>query len=408
MRRLGAAVAVSFLVLGTASATARRPPLLAMVWKGSVVSLTRVDPMSLKPTGGPSLPIGGGAYLVARSPRGATLAFNTPRGARLSFVDARTLRLRGEIFLGDGGIGAAAWPTARRLVAVVGSEGYSRVVTIDPATRRQLTRRLLPVRGYPLASDATATRVVFLLAEPSSIAPVRLGIAGVDGQVRLVVLAQISGGSEPPDDYSTGVLKVAQPALALAPDGRRAAVVDGRGLVAEVDLDTLAVSYHSRATRLPARAAKAVAGSQRSALWLPSGTLAVTGMDYRSTVTNGTEQMSGTPAGLTFVDTQDWSTSVVDDGASSIARAGTMLLAYGGAYESASSASSGIGLRGYGADGTLRFQLFGTEQVGDAQTAGGLVYVAGCNSRCFRIVDPASGELVGEAETLQTTQLVGL
>jgi len=61
MRRFGAAVAVSVLVLGTASATAKRPSLLAMVWKGSVVSLTRVDPMSLRGVGAPSPPIGGGA-----------------------------------------------------------------------------------------------------------------------------------------------------------------------------------------------------------------------------------------------------------------------------------------------------------------------------------------------------------
>jgi hypothetical protein len=31
-----------------------------------------------------------------------------------------------------------------------------------------------------------------------------------------------------------------------------------------------------------------------------------------------------------------------------------------------------------------------------------------CNDRCFRIVDPASGTIVGRPQTALTTQLVGL
>jgi hypothetical protein len=413
MKRFAAVAALSAVLLATGPAAAKNPPLLATVWKGSVVSLTRVDPMTLRPAGGPSLPIGGGAYLVARSPRGVTLAFDTDRGAVLSFVDERTLRLRGSIKLGDGWIGAAAWPSARRLVTVVGSESIVRVVVLDPAARRKLSDHSLPYRDL-LASAASRDRVVFLLGETSTIAPVRLTVAGVDGVVRTVLLSQILGGNESPADGSTGVAKLAQPGLAVDPAGGRAAVVDGRGLVAEVDLNTLAVTYHPRAARLPARVGKAFEGWQRSVLWLPSGTLAVTGMDYRATVKEGAgctpacEEMSGTPAGITLVDTRDWSSSVVGEGASFIARAGNALVAFGGAYVSGLSTPAGIGLRGYGADGTLRFQLFGTEQIGDVQWAGGLVYVAGCNDRCFRIVDPALGKLVGKTETVQTTQLVGL
>src|SRR5439155_19820857 len=157
----------------------------------------------------PSLPIGGGAYRVAQSPRGAALAFDTGPGAVLSFVDLRALRVRGSLKLGDGWIGAAAWPSPRRLVAVVGSEGYPKVVTVDPATRRQLAERRLPFRAGLLAAAATANRVVFLLADSESIAPVRLGLAGVGGAVRTVVLDRIDGGTQLPQDYSTGVVKTA-------------------------------------------------------------------------------------------------------------------------------------------------------------------------------------------------------
>ena len=407
MRRIGAAVAVAVLVLGTASATAKRRPLLAMVWDGSVVSLTWVDPVSVRSGGGPSLPIGE-AYLVARSPRGVTLAFDTGRGAVLSFVGTRTLRLRGSVALGDGWIGAATWPSPRRLVAVVDSQSRSRVVTVDPATRKKLSDRSVADADL-LGAAATPSRVVFVLGETSKIGPVRLGVAGTDGAIRTVLLSQIEGGFESPVDYTTGVAKTARPALAVDPTGRRAAVVAASGLVAEVDLETLAVAYHPRAVRTPARAGKAFEGWQRSALWLPSGTIAVTGMDYHATLKDGKEEMSGTPAGVTLVDTRDWTSTTIDTGASFISRAGATLVAYGGAYVSGSSSfATGIGLRGYSADGAVRFQLFGTEQLGDVQIAGGLVYVAGCNDRCFRIVDPVSGAVVGTAETVRTTRLVGL
>jgi hypothetical protein len=407
MRSIGAALALSTLVLGTTSAAAKRPPLLALVWKGSVVSLTRVDSMSLRPVGAPSLRIGY-AFPVARSPRGLTLAFDTDRGAVLSFVDVRTLRLRGSVTLGDGWISAAAWPSSRRLVAVVGSEGQSRVFTIDPATRRRVSVHTLPLHDELLASATAGNRVVFLLGESQSIAPVSLGVAGVDGAVHSVVLSQITGGTAPPADYASGVARTAWPALAVDPGGSRAAVVGAGGLIAEVDLNTLAVSYHPGVARVPARAAKALEGWQRSALWLPSGTLAVTGMDYQATVKDGKEEMSGTPAGVTLVDTADWSSRVVDEGASYVDRVGNSLIAFGGAYSSGPVSPPGIGLRGYASDGALRFQLFGTEQIGDVQRAGGLAYVAGCNDRCFRIVDPTSGAMVGSAETAETTQLVGL
>jgi hypothetical protein len=268
VRRLATAAVVSVLVLGVASATAKRSPVLATVWKGSVVSLARLDPLSLRAVDGRSLPIGGGAYLVAHSPRGATLAFDTDRGAVLSFVDTATLRLRGSIALGDGWTGATAWPSPRRLVAVLGSDAGARLVVVDPAARKQLAVHRLPLRSDLLASAATANRVVFLLSESPEIAPVRLAVAGADGAIRSVLLPQIRGGTESPTE-GDGLVKTAWPALAIDPSGRRAAVVGAGGLVAEVDLDTLAVTYHPRAVRVLARAAKALQGWHRSAGGFP-------------------------------------------------------------------------------------------------------------------------------------------
>jgi hypothetical protein len=405
--RICAGLAAIVLVVSAASASAKRGPVLAFVWNGSVVSLMRVDPMSLRSTGGPTRAIGTGAFLVARSPRGATLAFDTDRGAILSLVDSADLEARGRVDLGEGWIASAAWTSPTRLVAVVGSEVRTRIVTVDPATHRKLTDRALPLRETLLGSSAAEGRVVFLVGRSDSIGPVRLGVAGADGRVRTVVLARITGGTEVPADHATGVIKGAWPGLAAAPDGRRAAVVGAGGLVAEVDLDSLAVSYHTRTVRTPARAHKALAGWQRSALWLPTGVVAITGRDYSASVANGTEEMSGTPAGVTLVDSRDWTSKGVDEGASLITRIGSTLVAFGGAYASGPNAGTGIGVRGYSPDGALLFQLFGTDQILDVQAAGGLVYVTGCDSRCFRIVDPASGAMVGTAQTLRPTQLVG-
>jgi hypothetical protein len=188
------------LVLSAASASAKRGPVLAFVWKGGVVSLTRVDPMSLRSTDGPSRTIGTGAFLVARSPGGANLAFDTDRGAVVSLVDSAGLGLRGRVDLGEGWIAAAIWTAPARLVAVVGSEVRTRVVTVDPSTRRKLSDRALALRETLVASGAAGGRVVFLTGRSDAIGPVRLGVAGADGRVRTVVLDRIAGGTEAPAD----------------------------------------------------------------------------------------------------------------------------------------------------------------------------------------------------------------
>jgi hypothetical protein len=52
--RICTGLAAMVFVLSAGSASAKRQPVLAFVWNGSVVSLTRVDPMSLRSSGGPS------------------------------------------------------------------------------------------------------------------------------------------------------------------------------------------------------------------------------------------------------------------------------------------------------------------------------------------------------------------
>ena len=72
---------------------------------------------------------------------------------------------------------------------------------------------------------------------------------------------------------------MASPGLAVDPVAGRAYVAGQAGLVAEVDLQTAAVSY--RDGRRPAAATKIVSGRHRQAVALGDGRLAVTGVDRR-------------------------------------------------------------------------------------------------------------------------------
>jgi hypothetical protein len=94
VHRLAVAGVAAVLVLGVAAAAAKSRPVLATVWNGNVVSLIRVDPMSLRPAGGPSLQTVGGLVYVAAcndrcfrivDPRTGTLAgtAETPRTSQL-------------------------------------------------------------------------------------------------------------------------------------------------------------------------------------------------------------------------------------------------------------------------------------------------------------------------------------
>jgi hypothetical protein len=182
------------------------------------------------------------------------------------------------------------------------------------------------------------------------------------------------------------------PGLAVDPGGRRAYVVD-HGLVAEVDLRTLAVGYHAptRSTSLLARirdwlepAAHAKGGSARtrSARWLGGGLIAVTGADA--------QHDRVLPAGLDLVDTRDWSIRTIDDDASDVRVAGDLLLA----------TTESTGLIAYGFDGDRRFELFGDRVAWIEQVHDGRAYVAGLQAdgrpAPLRVVDLATGRPAGE------------
>jgi hypothetical protein len=176
------------------------------------------------------------------------------------------------------------------------------------------------------------------------------------------------------------------PGLAVDSRGGRAFVV-APGLVAEVDLATLAVTYRepepaaSALARLlgwldPTAEAKGATGPTRSAHWLGGGLLAVTGTDEDVVEdANGEQQNRIRAAGLSLIDTRDWRFRKVDEGAADAQVAGDLLLATGSSFDPATGAGKSIGLAVYGLDGRKRFQRFDGREVWVRHVYAGRAYV---------------------------------
>jgi hypothetical protein len=234
------------------------------------------------------------------------------------------------------------------------------------------------------------------------IGPARLAIVDRRGAVRFLELERMLAGMQFVDRTSHDV-RQRLPGLAVDAAGRRAYVVTP-GLVAAVDLARLAVSYHepSRASsalaRLrdwldPAAHAKGASGPTRVARWLGGGLLAVTGADEQSlTDARGDTRIRVLAAGLSLVDTRDWSARMIAKGATDVRVAGGLLLATGLADADA------IGLAAYDRDGDKRFQLFDDRQAWVTQVYEGRAFVgiAGQGGEApLRVVDLAAGRSAG-------------
>jgi hypothetical protein len=117
------------------------------------------------------------------------------------------------------------------------------------------------------------------------------------------------------------------------------------------------------------------------------GLLAVTGTDESST---GERRTRIGPAGLSLVDTRNWSTRTIDRGATEVRVAGDLLLATG----------SAIGLTAYGLDGDKRFELLNGHEAWLEQVYDARAYVLSPrrDGRLgpLRVVDLATGRITTE------------
>jgi hypothetical protein len=201
------------------------------------------------------------------------------------------------------------------------------------------------------------------------------------GSVRTAQLRRIRAGT-----LSSGSQeKTFEPGLAFDPSGR-AFVVGGRDEpVAEVNLKTLAVTYHELPT-----AAKTVIGRSRRTVWLGGGRLAVWGDDW--VPARPPALIDKSPVGLSIVDLTDHTIETVDPQAQSVvfsAGARTLL-----------ASAIGTGLRGYSTSGERRCELFPGENVFTLATLDSRAWVYTIQlpsdpMRPIRVIDVASGTVLG-------------
>jgi hypothetical protein len=290
------------------------------------------------------------------------------------------MRVAADIELDGGPVGALAWLTPGRLLAVqeAGSE-RQQLLGIDVARRRVTTH--FPLRGSVLSVARTPRDLVLLVAPANALGPARLVVVEPRGAVRIVRLERIRAGSKLVD-AAEHRLQRRIPGLAVDPAGRRAFLVDPR-LVAEIDLRSLKVAYHAPERQLTTRA-KSSEGPFRSARWLGGGLLAVSGMD------------DDRPAGLLLVDTRSWTVQTVDPDATSFVLAGDLMLATG----------LKAGLTAYGRDGEKRYQLLDGRQAWVELVHDGHAYV-GANQQPIRIVDLGTGRVIGDRTAPLPSLLVG-
>ena len=363
-------------LLSTAPATAgggtAGPPLYGVAWQGSL-GLVRVDPDTLRPLPGRRVPLAAEPLGWSFSPDRSRLALgSTARGARLRFVDLRAMRALGDVTVARRGSGVAtAWAGPGRVLAVVVTPGCcgagdTIVAGVDAGRRRVTWRRRLG--GSLQAGERHRGGLVLVLGPRGrALGPSRLVRVGPDGRTRSAPLPEIRSGSEP----HGSVTRVWDPGLALDRSGGRAFVVQAGAPVAEVDLDTFEVRSHP--LEHGARAADAVAGPTRDAIWLGRGRLAVTGSDSHS------------PAGLTLIDTRDWRARTIDRRTTdAVLVSGTLL-----ASTFLDQRRSGSGLTGYSPDGTRRFHRFGNDPILGAQGIGRKALVGG--PRGLALVDARTG-----------------
>jgi hypothetical protein len=400
-----------------------RPPaaVLGIVWNETEFAkpeLTRVKSVALEPVGRRvPLRLGGGSA-TAYSPDRRWLAVGNGTTASIQLIDLRRMKQVGVVKLGlDGWVTFLFWQRGL-LFAVVDGDGSAAIALVDPAGRQVLHRHRLSgtVIGAQVGSEDGTGQIVLLTAPQTRIGPVSLSVVG-GKDIESVSVSGISGGWETENDSNGYRARQATPGLAIDAQGSRAFIIPAGRTVAEVSLGDLAVTYHalsepvSLLRRLrnwlePTAQAKLIEGPQRKAVWLESGLIAVTGVDYSvSTNENGEPDVAAKAAGLSLIDTRTWAIRKIDDEASDFARFENTLLAFGVTDWGGSSTPPGFGLVGYDLGGKELFHALEGTGVSWVEAVGGLAYVT-LNEKLRVVVEAATGHVFGRTRTKKPLSLV--
>jgi hypothetical protein len=260
------ALAVPVAAAGDRASPARTSgTVLALEFGKRGDMLVRLDRRTLAPTSS-RLKLGGRTnFGRAFSPDGRRLAIGVFPIHGLRIVDVSRMKKIGRVSTPNIDISALGWLAPRRIVGYAQNTGF---FAVDPVSGKVL--RPPRIAGNIQAIRRAGNRLLILSGWPRwAIGFARLSVIDPTGRVRTVLLRRIKAGI-----LSGGEPENVEPGLALDRSGR-AFVVGGRDEpVAEVNLKTLAVTYHE----LPKEATSAV-GRTRRAIWVGDGRIAVWGTD---------------------------------------------------------------------------------------------------------------------------------
>ena len=335
--------------------------VLGFVGLGRHAVLTRLDGRTLAPLAGANrLPVSSGPW--AFSPDGSRLAVST-RGGGLAIVDPVKLRVMYRV-VDAGGFAdvspiAFAWAGRSTIVALAYcscSDGSIAYVWVDlPGPFGEGIDWQVDLFQPAIFSwERTQAGLVVLGnpdADPSVLGLDELG-AGGSGNVSL--------------SLTTGSWAV----LAVDHSNDRLFVISAAGMAADIPRGGSgpSISYHSVTLPSPPNGTT----PRRSAAWLGSNTLALWGSDG--------DGASWTPAGLTFIHTNTWTTQMVDPAVTNAVAAGDALVAW---------TDTPDGIAVYAPSGE-RFRALLGHQISDVAASTNYAYVsADCftpsaNSSCLR------------------------
>jgi hypothetical protein len=376
----------SFEGVRTASAdraVASSSGVLGRVWIGRTDSdeIGWFDPVTLRPTSAYRATLPEQTSMWAVSPAGGLLAIGLTNGVRI--IDTDTLRSVTMLESARGWF-ALTWLSDDLLVSVDSEEVAMWDARVDQSRRYELP-------GTVVSSYAAADRLLLVTAaESRGLGPVHLVQVDVSG-VRSIELEGLLAGF----DRDRGEIGMQlTPGLAFDADRERAFVVPPDGPIAEVDLVEMAVGYrrpsasflHLLASALVTPAsAKLAEWAQVRAAWLGDGLLAVSG-DSGSTL-----DLDVAAAGVSIVDTRDWTVCTLDPRPTHVTVSGGALLAWGGAEFAE---FGGTGLIGYDLTDGTRWHRFGRQHI-DVQVYGRYAYaINGWHGWRVRTVDVETGTVL--------------
>jgi hypothetical protein len=389
MKRIVILLAGFAVAVSGSGAAAKEPPAVhttaALAVVGGEINqpkLVWLNPRTLKQLkrGVVKLP---GPFAFVMSPSGARVAAGSG-GAGLQIVDVKRMKLVGRVAARQGwSVHPISWPAADRVLALEWNDrrGGQSLLVADPVSRRTVKR--IPFGGYHTWAR-TPTGVVALGRLGEAIGPASLLVVGREGGTRSVVLERIPAGGESSGSEEEPDFRTASPALAVDLVARHAYAVGQSSVVADVDLDTLAVSY--RDVRRPAAIAQIVTGWHRQAVALGDGRLAVAGSNY--------DRSRRDPAGLQLVDVRTGTTRRLEERASFTLVASGRLVVAGDASRGDGD-WTGMGVAAHTLDGDKLWHVLDGEPVGWLQAAGGYAYVAGPDAYPprVRVIDLADGSV---------------